>query len=149
LLNQILENPTWPIQHRISNERDIPEPHFFGGLPRGYPPQLLLKLPDAKQVLGACFEFQNELTAPRTLGKDLGVVVVKSPKFHAEHAGEGIENQWAFAKGQYRAVRLERKKGHDQFMVLVKECLNKVKLRHTHLFARRARSYIQTYYHHH
>jgi len=74
-------------------------PNLFGGPPREYPPKLLLKLPDAKQMLGACFEFQNELTALQTLGKDLGVAAVISPKFHAELAGEGIEYLWAFAKG--------------------------------------------------
>ena len=47
------------------------------------------------EILAACTDFE---TQKRTLG----VKAERSPKFHCELAGEGIEYDWAYCKQQYR-----------------------------------------------
>jgi len=64
-----------------------------------------------RHLLAQCADFRNELSALQALGKDLGVVVDSTPKYHAELAGEGIEYSWGHAKGVYRRTQLSHKKG--------------------------------------
>ena len=45
-------------------------------------------------LMASCLDFAKELTALQHVGKELGVLVIISPKFHAELAGEGIEYSW-------------------------------------------------------
>ena len=43
-------------------------------------------------LMASCLDFfAEEMTALQHVGKELGVSVIISPKFHAEMAGEGIE----------------------------------------------------------
>jgi len=67
-------------------------------------------------MLGNCSNFQNELSALQVLGKELGVVVDSTPKYHAELAGEGIEYSWGYAKNAYRWAPLSQKKGRNNFI---------------------------------
>jgi hypothetical protein len=44
-----------------------------------------------RSLLGKCRDFKEEETALQYLGTQLGVMVLLTPKFHAELAGEGVE----------------------------------------------------------
>jgi hypothetical protein len=102
------------------------------------------------QILANCRDFKEEETALQHLGRQLGVTVLLTPKFHAELAGEGVEYSWAHAKAHYRRVPVSRKRGRDNFKQLVKDCtcptnvLTRVRVEK---FAARARAYICTYHH--
>jgi hypothetical protein len=84
------------------------------------------------------------------LGKQLGLRVLFTPKFHCEFAGKGIEYTWAHAKAKMRITPLREKKGRQNFIALVMKCicpetvLTKERIRK---FSARARAYICTYYH--
>jgi hypothetical protein len=56
------------------------------------------------------------------LGTQLGVMVLLTPKFHAELAGKGVHYSWAHAKAFYQRMPLSRKRGRDNFKQLVKDC---------------------------
>jgi hypothetical protein len=83
------------------------------------------------------------------MGREMGVLVDRTPKCHCEMAGEGIEYAWGCAKNFYRRVALRRKRGKDNFRSVVRESmstenvLTKTKIRH---FSRRARQYICAYF---
>ena len=82
------------------------------------------------------------------IAEEIGVVVLLTPKCHAELAGEGVEYLWACAKGAYRNMTLCQKKGKDNFKASVRHCLSeevitKVRIRK---FARRARQYLMAYH---
>ena len=51
-------------------------------------------------LMGQCTDFKEEDTALQFLGKQLGLRVLFTPKFHCEFAGEGIEYNWAHAKAK-------------------------------------------------
>ena len=101
-------------------------------------------------IMSNCQDFKEEETALQHLGRQLGVTVLLTPKFHAELAGEGVEYSWAHAKAFYRRLPVSRKRGRDNFKQLVKEStcpenvLTKVRIEK---FASRARAYICTYHH--
>ena len=40
-------------------------------------------------LMASCLDFAEKMTALQHVGKELGVSVIISPKFHAEKAGEG------------------------------------------------------------
>ncbi|KAI2501400.1 hypothetical protein MHU86_13067 [Fragilaria crotonensis] len=100
-------------------------------------------------IMSNCRDFKEEETALQHLGRQLGVTVMLTPKFHAELAGEGVEYSWAHAKAFYRRLPVSRKRGRDNFKQLVKEStcpasvLTKIRIE----FASRARAYICTYHH--
>jgi len=77
--------------------------------------------------------------------------VLLTPKFHAELAGEGIEYCWAQAKSYYRRVPVSRKRGRDNFKLLVQECtscpVNVLDTASVGKCASRSRAYIWTYFH--
>jgi hypothetical protein len=75
-----------------------------------------------RYLLSECTDFKEEETALQYLGKQMGVKVQLTPKFHAELAGEGEEYSWARAKTFYRRVLISKKKGRENFKQLVKEC---------------------------
>ena len=73
-------------------------------------------------MASSCLDFlAEEMTALQHVGKELGVSVIITPKFHAEMAGEGIEYSWGVAKSVYRHKPLESKKGKTSFKALVNE----------------------------
>jgi hypothetical protein len=59
--------------------------------------------------MASCTDFEEEETLLQHMGKTMGVVVDRSPKCHAEIAGEGIEYSWGCAKNHYRRVLLDKK----------------------------------------
>jgi len=101
-------------------------------------------------LLGQCTDFANELSALQVLGKELGMVVDATPKFHAELAGKGIKYSWGHAKGAYCRMALSERQGRNNFIWLVEKCLDPVEepnIECVRLMAWHARSYICTYYH--
>ena len=101
-----------------------------------------------RHIMGMCFDFLNEEGMMQHIAKEIGVVVLLTPKCHAELAGEGVEYLWACAKGAYRNLTLRQKKGKDNFKTSVRHCLSeevitKVRIRK---FARRARQYLMAYH---
>jgi hypothetical protein len=101
-----------------------------------------------KYLMASCLDFAEEMTALQHVGKELGVSVIISPKFHAEMAGEGIEYSWGVSKNVYRKKPLDSKKGKISFKALVKECTSRDILTTATVrkLSRRARAYICAYY---
>jgi hypothetical protein len=97
------------------------------------------------QILANCRDFKDEETALQHLGRQLGVTVLLTPKFHAELAGEGVEYSWAHAKAFYRRLPVSKKRGRDNFKQLVKDCTcptNVLTKQRIEKFASRARAYM-------
>jgi hypothetical protein len=74
--------------------------------------------------MGKCFDFFNKERIMQHIAEEIGVVVLLTPKCHAELAGEGVEYLWACAKGAYRNMTLCQKKGKDNFKASVRHCLS-------------------------
>ena len=101
-----------------------------------------------RHIMGMCHDFLNEEGMLQHVGKGLGVTVMLTPKCHAELAGEGIEYLWGQAKGTYRSLSLNQKKGKDNFKTSLQFCLsNEVITRErVRKFGRRARQYLMAYH---
>ena len=99
-------------------------------------------------MLAECDDFKNEICQLEYIGKCIGVKVLITPKFHAELAGEGIEYAWGVSKSVYRKIPWEMRKGKDNFMKLVEECLDPTKvlsLNNVRRFSKKARNYMKVY----
>jgi hypothetical protein len=102
-----------------------------------------------RHIMGMlCHDFINEEGMLQHIAKSIGVKVLLTPKCHAELAGEGVEYVWACAKGVYRNLSLQEKKGKDNFKASIRYCLSEevittVRIRR---FARRARQYLMAYH---
>jgi hypothetical protein len=98
-------------------------------------------------LMAACPDFKDELNALQHLGDRLGVVVLSTPKYHAELAGEGVEYIWALCKNWFKRQPLSVRKTRAQFKSLVEIAVSKEKItpKAVRGSARRARSYILAY----
>ena len=101
-----------------------------------------------KSLMSNCLDFEEEETLLQSMGREMGVLVDRTPKCHCELAGEGIEYAWGCAKNSYCRVSLSGKRGKESFRSVVRECisenvLTKTRIRH---FSRRARQYICAYF---
>ena len=101
-----------------------------------------------RHIMGMCTDFLNEEGMMQHIAKVLGVKVLLTPKCHAELAGEGVEYVWACAKGAYRNMSLQQKRGKDFFKASVRHCLSKEVITTVRIrkFARRARQYMMAYH---
>ena len=54
----------------------------------------------------------------------LGVELERSPKYHPEIAGEGIEYAWALTKMNYRRMTITEKSTKDSFRKLAQQCID-------------------------
>jgi len=99
-------------------------------------------------LLQRCTDFKNSETNLQMIGRKLGVKVERTPKFHCEMAGEGIEYDWGVCKAKYRCRPLEEKKGRTTFQDLVKELTawHSISMLQSRRSSARARSYISAYY---
>lgn len=52
-------------------------------------------------LMESCLDFANKITELQSMGKEPGVEVMITPKFHADIAGEGIEYAWGVAKSVF------------------------------------------------
>ena len=76
-----------------------------------------------REQLKSCYAFANEETMLQTMGKAMGITIDRSPKCHAEVAGEGIEYSWGCQKQWYKSIPLKDRKGKVKFYAKVKESL--------------------------
>ncbi len=99
--------------------------------------------------MASCLDFEEEETLLQSTGREMSVLVDRTPKCHGEPAEEGIEYSWGCAKKSHRRVSLKQKRGKDNFKIVVRECLSRKEVLVTErirLCSRRARSYICAYY---
>jgi hypothetical protein len=96
-------------------------------------------------------DFDNEETRLQYVGQKLGLLIDRSPKYHPECAGEGIEYAWGCAKGMYRNLPIGSKKGKNKFVNQVRACLSSsfdkgtLRVSRIRAFACRQRRYICAY----
>jgi hypothetical protein len=68
-----------------------------------------------KSLMASCFDFEKEETLLQSMGREMGVLVDRTPKCNCELAEEGIEYSWGCAKNHHRRISLKRKKSKDSF----------------------------------
>jgi hypothetical protein len=103
-----------------------------------------------RHLMKSRLDFVRETTDLQHLAKEVSdenyeVIVDFTPKYHAEIAGEGVENGWGFSKKILRRLPLERKRDFDDFTHLVKETLLMVDPERSRRFRRRCRKYMLAY----
>ena len=74
-------------------------------------------------------------------------MILVTPKYHCEIAGEGIEYSWGLSKKYYRKLPIHRKRTKDLFQESVRESLCHVRIDHARKFAAKARRYMLCYKH--
>ena len=94
-------------------------------------------------VLGGCPDFASETTAMQDLLEKRGHILVMSPKYHPEVAGEGVECNLGYMKIGYRRKFNDLKPKHLQ--ANVERAVASVTLDLVRKFARRARDYMRAY----
>ena len=99
-----------------------------------------------KELIESLPDFNEELTLLQFRGKQLGVEICCSPKYHPEIAGESIEFCWAFNKNTYRRYSLKDKRTKAKFIELVNECQEGLTNELVRVFGRRLRRYILAYH---
>ena len=95
-------------------------------------------------------DFKNELTdleylAQRMSDENCQVVVIFSPKYHPNIAGEGIEDCWGFAKRILRRTPLKQRIHFDGYTRLVKQQMMKNDPARCMRFRRKCRKYMLGY----
>ena len=78
-----------------------------------------------EHLMGNCQDFEEEETLLQSMGREMGVMVDRTPKCHCELAGEGVEYSWGCAKDTYRRVPLKKKRGKENFRNVVRECMSR------------------------
>lgn len=101
------------------------------------------------ELLEQCTDFENAESNLQMIARVLNVTAERTPKFHCELAGEGIEYNWAFCKKKYRCRPICEKKGRERFQELVRkltswEVVDRIK--QVKRCSARARAYMSTYY---
>ena len=86
---------------------------------------ILLNKTSLTYLMSNCQDFEEEESLLQTMGREMGIIVDCTPKCHCELAGEGIEYTWGFAKNHYRTMRLQSKKGKENFKEAVKKCISR------------------------
>jgi hypothetical protein len=101
-----------------------------------------------RDIMANCTDFLNEETALQWLARNIGVLIVHTPKFHCELAGDGIEYSWAYGKGDFRRQPIQERKGIQNFHAMVQRCTSSDVITKERVvrFSRRARAYTCTYY---
>ncbi len=84
----------------------------------------LLPNTSLKHIISSCTDFEEELTMLQTMGQSMGVMIDRTLKCHCEIASEGIEYSWALAKNHFCQILLEEKRGKENFLVSVRECIS-------------------------
>ncbi len=75
--------------------------------------------------MSTCTDFEEEETMLQSMGTLMGVSIDRSPKCHCEISGKGIKYTWAFAKNHYQGILLDKKRGKENVVKSVRECLLK------------------------
>ena len=100
------------------------------------------------QIMASCTDFLEETNLLQDTLIKRGVIVIKSPKCHAELAGEGIEYSWGLAKNRYRRLPYAQKRNKESFLTSVRRVISPLSITKMHVrkFARKARRYTCAYY---
>ena len=110
-----------------------------------YLPYLLRKL------MADCTDFKNEKSAMAHLFDQLStkgecrLILLVSPKYHCEIAGEGIEYVWGLIKKWFRAISMIDNKTKKKVEQEIMKCVSKVSKQHINRFAARCRRYMLAY----
>ncbi len=109
---------------------------------------ILMPETSLKQILANCSDFEEEETMLQSMGRNMGVIVDRTPKCHPELAGEGIEYSWGCAKNRYHQLPLVEKKRKEKFVGSVRLCLSKEVISQERVvkFSKHAREYICAYH---
>ena len=73
--------------------------------------------------MSSCLDFAEELTELETIANAMGATVMTTTKYHSEYAGEGIEYACGVMKSYYCKIKLEDKKGEENFISIVKQSM--------------------------
>ena len=98
-----------------------------------------------------CQDFSEEPSAMQSLFLHLSqqsesnIVLLTSPKYHCEIAGEGIEYDWGLTKKKYRNIPLSEKNSKEKFSKCVKQCIKHVTKAHVRLFSGKCHRYMMAY----
>ena len=78
----------------------------------------------------------------------MGAVCHRSPKYHCEIAGEGVEYSWGNAKMRYRRIPYSDKRTAGAFLKCVRDCLSRdyLNIERIRTNSRRAREYMAAYF---
>jgi hypothetical protein len=102
-----------------------------------------------REIMGNCTDFLNEETALQWLARNIGALIVHTPKFHCKMAGEGIEYSWACSKSDFRRQPIQERKGIQNFHAMVQRSTSSDVITREKVvkFSCHSRSYICTYFH--
>jgi hypothetical protein len=100
-----------------------------------------------KMMMQRQMDFIEEETLLQYHGRQLGVVIHRTPKCHPEMAGEGIEYNWGCAKGYYRRLPIMEKQTKTKFRESVKKSISReiITTERQRMFSQRARQYMLAY----
>ncbi len=62
-----------------------------------------------------CTDFEEEESLLQSMGRQMGVIIDRTPKCHCEMAGKGVEYSWGCAKNAYRAKPIGEKRGKETY----------------------------------
>ena len=101
-----------------------------------------------KSILGNCTDLAEEECLLQSMGRKMGIIIDRTPKCHAEIAGEGIEYTWGFQKNHFRRQPISMKRSKTEFRKLVRKCCSRelVTKAIVRKFSKRARDYIIAYH---
>jgi hypothetical protein len=85
---------------------------------------ILMPETSLKQILANCSDFEEEETMLQSMGRNMGVLVDRTPKCHPELAGEGIEYSWGCAKNRYHRLPIAEKKRKEKFVGGMRLCIS-------------------------
>ena len=72
-------------------------------------------------------------------------MMLTSPKYHCELAGEGVEYAWGFMKRNFRNYSLNDKNTKEKFNKAVRDSVELVSVQNVSKFSGRCRRYMMTY----
>lgn len=101
-----------------------------------------------KMMMEKQMDFVEEETLLQYHGRQLGVIIDRTPKCHPEMAGEGIEYNWGCAKGFYRRLPITEKRSKSKFRESVKKSISRniMTTERQRMFSRRAQQYMLAYH---
>jgi hypothetical protein len=100
-----------------------------------------------KHLMSNCTDFEEEESLLQSMGRQMGVMIDRTPKCHCEMAGEGVEYSWGCAKNAYRAKPIGEKRGKETYRNTVRSCLSQdvISKERVRKFSQRARAYMCAY----
>ena len=130
-----LINPNIPLQkYKIRGHKDATTGKIVEGT-------------SLRELMQKQLDFQTERTYLQSLGRDIGIMVVHSPKVHPEIAGCGIETIWAVIKMRFRSQPIQDKMTGKAFIATAEDCASRdiISRRVVAGCYQKCRSYIEAY----